>query len=319
MAASDGQVVFSVEMDDTAFQAGMQRLTLALGALSDQVRASLKINAAQFAQAYAAGVTWVRSMAAGVAASQQLGAEVTGKVEAASQAGRLAAQTGGQSVGQSMVAAAAEGVAGRAVALDGAVRAAVLAGAAAGEATAQAGSAGIGQEMVNGMASGVSSRGNFLNTAVMRVVRAALQAARNAAGIQSPSRLFRDELGLYLAQGMAQGFTEGAQASVLPAVGKGVAAAAQAGRRALEGAFGGLGFAGWQPALSAGDAAIRVAALQGSPARSAQAVQSAQATDRVVHVTQNITFEAAMQAPDEIARAIRKQVTYGLAGARGAS
>ena len=62
-----------------------------------------------------------------------------------------------------------------------------------------------------------------------------------------------------LAQGMAQGFTEGAQASVLPAVGQGVAAAAQAGRRALEGAFGGLGFAGWQPDLSPGDAAIRVA------------------------------------------------------------
>ncbi len=317
MAASDGQVVFSVELDDAAFQAGMQRLTLSLGALSDQVRTSLRVNAAQFAQAQAAGVTWVRSMAAGVAASQQASMAVTAKVAAASDAGNTAAQTGGQRAGQALVTAMAGGIAARAIALEGAARTAVQAGTAAAEAAAQAGGAGIGREMVNGMAGGVSSRGNFLNTAVMRVVRNALQAARNAAGIQSPSRLFRDELGRYLAQGMAQGFTEGAQASVLPAVGQGVAAAAQAGRRALEGAFGGLGFAGWQPDLSPGDAAIRVAALQGSPARSQQAVQRAQPAERVIHLTQNITFAAAMQAPDEIARAIRRQAAYGLAGARG--
>ena len=48
-----------------------------------------------------------------------------------------------------------------------------------------------------------------------------------------------------------------------------------------------------------------------------QAVQRAQPAERVIHLTQNITFAAAMQAPDEIARAIRRQAAYGLAGARG--
>jgi len=271
MAASDGQVVFTVEMDDAAFQAGMRRLMTSLDLLSEQVRASLRLNAVQFAESYQSGVVWVQRLAAGVAASAALAAVVRAKTLDAAQAAHATASTGGS---------------------------------------------GIGQAMVEGMASGVTSRSGYLNAAVTRVVRAALAAARRAAGIASPSKLFRDELGQYLALGMTEGFNDGVQSSVLPAMGRGVAQAAQAGKRALEGqsAIGAL--EGSFAVLPPTQAAISGAVLRGSALTGMQAVRETQAAERVVNVTQHFTFEAAMQAPDEVARAIRRQTIYGLAGAR---
>ena len=55
MAGSDGQVVFTIEMDDTAFQAGMLRLSAALDALAVSVTAVLSGSGAQLGEALALG------------------------------------------------------------------------------------------------------------------------------------------------------------------------------------------------------------------------------------------------------------------------
>ena len=64
------------------------------------------------------------------------------------------------------------------------------------------------------------------------------------------------------------------------------------------------------------DAYFSAAALHGSAVAIPAGAAAARPGDSVVNMTQNITFETAMQAPDEIARAVRRQATWGLANAR---
>ena len=272
MATGDGQVVFTVELDDTAFQAGMARLNAALAGIGTAVYAALALGAAQLAEAYAAGGQWAGRMAAGI-------------------------------VGSRSVAAA--------------VKTAATAAATAATATARTGGTGVGRSMVDGMASGAASRSGVLATAIARVVEQALAAARRAAGIASPSRLFRDEVGQYLALGVQSGFEDTMAASVVPAIGAGVGRMAQAGRRALAGtvlavAQSALGAQLSLPTLPQ----ISAAALRGAAVAMPTGAAAARPGDSVVNMTQNITFETAMQAPDEIARAVRRQATWGLANAR---
>lgn len=275
MATGDGQVVFTIEMDDSAFQAGMTRLNAALANIGRTAYAALTLGAAQLSEAYQAGGLWAARMAAGIAGSKSVAA---------------------------------------------AVKTACASAASAAASAARAGGAAVGGGIVDGMATGVMNRSGVLSAAVVRAVQQALAAARRAAGIASPSRLFRDEVGRYLALGIRDGFESTVQSGVLPAIGAGVARMAAAGNRALAGtvlaAAGGVMIS--RPALPSLPQ-VSAAALRGS-ALGAQAggagLRDAGAGERTVNVTQNITFEAGMQAPDEVARALRRQAVWGLAGAR---
>lgn len=62
----------------------------------------------------------------------------------------------------------------------------------------------VGNQAVNGMASGARSNGEF-SSAVREIVRDGLAAGKDEAKVKSPSRLFRDELGVYIPAGMAKG------------------------------------------------------------------------------------------------------------------
>jgi len=275
MATGDGQVVFTVELDDSAFQAGMARLNAALAGIGSAVYAALALGAAQVASAYAAGGEWAARMAAGIAASRSVA---------------------------------------------GAVKTAATAAAASAAATARTGGAAVGRGIIDGMAAGVAGRSGALAAAVVRAVQQALAAARRAAGIASPSRLFRDEVGRYLALGVQQGFEDSMAARVLPAIGAGIGRMAAAGRRALAGTALALA----QNALNAPLALPTLPQVSAAALRGAAVAVPIRATatgvgDGVVNVTQHITFEAAMQAPDEIARAMRRQAVWGLAGARAQS
>lgn len=272
MAGGDGAVIFTVELDDSAFQAGMARLDAALAGIGHAAYAALQLGAAQLAEAYAAGGQWADKVAAGMAASRSPA---------------------------------------------NAIRAVATSAASAATAAARAGGASIGQNMVDGMAAGASGRGGALSAAVTRVVKQALAAARRAAGIASPSRLFRDEVGQYLALGVQSGFEDTMGQSVLPAIGAGVSRMAEAGRRALSGTL----LAAAQDAAAIGamlptPTQVSAAVLRGSAADAGAGGTVPRAGDSVVNVTQNITFESTLQAPDEVARALRKQATWGLAGAR---
>lgn len=275
MAGADGQVVFSVEMDDTAFREGMARLEASLTALGQGVVAALTLGAAELSAAYGAGSQWVEGFASGV------------------RAGRGAAT---------------------------AVKAVVSAATAGARATARSGGVSVGQNIVSGIISGASGGSGALNAAIAAIVQSALAAARSEAQIRSPSRLFRDEVGRYLALGLQTGFEETARASLLPTVRQSVSETAAAGRRALEGTLvARVSQAQATPGFSTG--LMRVAeagakAAAEAPARALAAAAAAPVSDGAVTLNQNITFAAAVQTPDEIARAIRRQTTYGLAGAR---
>jgi TP901 family phage tail tape measure protein len=62
----------------------------------------------------------------------------------------------------------------------------------------------VGAKLIDGLKEGIKSAAGAVADAAARVVRDAIQAAKNALGIQSPSRVF-EEIGVNLNQGFAQG------------------------------------------------------------------------------------------------------------------
>ena len=273
MAEGDGQVVFSVVLDDTGFQESLAALEASLLTLQGGAVSALSLGAAQLSEAFIAGGQWVDSVAAGMAANRAASSAAVAAVNAAASSARSAGRSGGM---------------------------------------------GVGQNIVAGMASGVTSMGGSLNAALTRIVQQGLQAAKRAAGISSPSRLFRDEVGQYLALGVQSGFVDTMQAAVLPAIGRSVGQSARASRAALESTLlSGVGQALGEPLSMAAAARAGASSLGTSAALAAGGVPAAAPGEAgTVNVTQQIVFQTTPQAPDEVARAIRRQATYGLAGAR---
>lgn len=67
----------------------------------------------------------------------------------------------------------------------------------------------IGTAIVNGIISGIRSLGSNIGSVLSGIVRGALQEAKSALGISSPSRLFAEQIGLPIAQGVALGIGQG--------------------------------------------------------------------------------------------------------------
>ncbi len=154
--------------------------------------------------------------------------------------------------------------------------------------------ASIGANIIKGIISGIGSAVGGLVDAAVNAAKSAFEAAKNFLGINSPSHLFRDEVGKMIPAGMAVGvtkYTDPALRSVQDMaqrmVQAGQAATAQMQARTASG----------YARASSGSASVETAPVTQSH-------------------TQYIYFEQPMQAPDEIARALRIQQTYGLAGAR---
>jgi len=272
MAGSDGQVVFSVELDDSAFAEGMARLQTSLVALGQSTLDAMRIGTAALSQAYASGTLWVNSLASGIKNNMSATAAVRGVVSAATAAAEQRGRSGGYTVGQNIV---------------------------------------------SGMINGANGKSGALNDALIRIVQSALEAAKRAAGITSPSRLFRDEVGQYLALGIGTGFTDTMKQKVMPAINQSIRQSAALGRNAI----GSTLLSGVRQAMrssillpSVGD--ISIAALNGSAVQAQTGQTGRTAETGAISVTQNITFESTMQAPDEIARVIRRESVYGLAATR---
>lgn len=78
---------------------------------------------------------------------------------------------------------------------------------------------GLGKAVIDGIVSGISGAASRLFTNIKNVARNALNAAKRALGIHSPSRAFRDEVGEMLPPGITEGF-EGAFPSTIKALNK---------------------------------------------------------------------------------------------------
>jgi TP901 family phage tail tape measure protein len=68
----------------------------------------------------------------------------------------------------------------------------------------------IGSDIINGIIHGVSSAASGLYDSLKNVANGALNAAKSALGINSPSKLFRDEIGKWIPAGLSEGIDSGA-------------------------------------------------------------------------------------------------------------
>lgn len=68
----------------------------------------------------------------------------------------------------------------------------------------------LGKAIIDGIIAGIRNAMDSLGGAIRDVADSALNAAKNALGIHSPSTLFRDEIGKQIPAGMALGIEEGA-------------------------------------------------------------------------------------------------------------
>lgn len=67
--------------------------------------------------------------------------------------------------------------------------------------------ADIGGNIVTGIWNGISNGWDWLKNKVKNLANSLLDAAKDALGIESPSKKFRDEVGLFMAQGIGVGFS----------------------------------------------------------------------------------------------------------------
>ena len=68
--------------------------------------------------------------------------------------------------------------------------------------------ASIGRNIVNGIASGIRNFAGSIVRAAKSAAKKALNAVKSFLGIHSPSRVFRDQVGKYMALGMGEGFED---------------------------------------------------------------------------------------------------------------
>ena len=72
--------------------------------------------------------------------------------------------------------------------------------------------ASVGSNMISGMVSGINAGWSWLSGTVANIASNALATAKRVLGIRSPSRVFRDEVGAMITEGMALGIEDEASA-----------------------------------------------------------------------------------------------------------
>lgn len=68
--------------------------------------------------------------------------------------------------------------------------------------------ASLGTELINGIVAGITAAASFLWETMKSLASSALQAAKSALGIASPSKLFSDEVGRWIPPGIAAGIEQ---------------------------------------------------------------------------------------------------------------
>ena len=101
--------------------------------------------------------------------------------------------------------------------------------------------ASIGTAIVQGVTNAISSGAGAIRQAIESAVRGALNAAKAALGIESPSRVFREEVGLPIVQGLALGIVDNMGLAVQAASAMAEAARQQAMASAWGTSLGALG------------------------------------------------------------------------------
>lgn len=173
---------------------------------------------------------------------------------------------------------------------------------------AQSGGQEIGTQMDNGIVAGITAGRAGVINAMVQTVRDAIAAAAAEAEIHSPSRVTEDFIGLNLMKGWAKGEEKGTDLVVEKAV---------AAMNAVRAAFNSGSLNPTQiVATMRANVIANQSRLTVPKSVASAASERGKPTTVIENRTQNIYFEQPMQAPDEIARTLRIQQTYGLAGER---
>ena len=73
---------------------------------------------------------------------------------------------------------------------------------------------GVGKQVINGIIAGITGAASALYNSLKSLASSALSAAKRALGINSPSRVFRDQIGKFISLGLADGISGDASAAV---------------------------------------------------------------------------------------------------------
>ena len=168
----------------------------------------------------------------------------------------------------------------------------------------------VGEMITAGIAEGIRNGASAIVEAAKEAVTAAMEAAKDTAEINSPSRRTRREIGRPWAQGISLGIEDETRSVADHAV----EMLAQINEAAERGAFGPEGVHGLiQQFQAAVDYNHSLPGLRGG--MPSVAIQAAGAPAYgPVSSNQTFNFYQPVETPDETARAIRLQMTYGLAG-----
>ncbi len=201
---ADGSVTIGVVLDTAAFSASVAAVQGQITGLAASINQSLA-NAFSGATIDASLVTAITNLAAGVtAASASVEQAMLGLAASASgafvnggwtEAGTMAANeiAAGVSAGAGAVISAVQSIANMAVS------------------AFSAGSwSSIGTDMMSGIADGIREAGAEVVSAINSVASEAETAVKQYYDIQSPSALMRDEVGVMISRGIAEGILSGA-------------------------------------------------------------------------------------------------------------
>lgn len=214
---ADGSVIIGVTLDTSTLAASAANFEMQISSLGQRISTSMAASlaadgvGASFGTALSGVTTMVSSMAENISSTMRMAA-----VNAISSF----ASAGWQNAGS----AASAGIAGGVTAGAGQVNSAVRGAAESAKAAFSSGGwSSIGHQMMAGIAAGITATGSEVVAAIKRVSAQAEAAVKSYYKIQSPSALMRDEVGVMISRGIAEGilsgssYVSGAMASVYAA------------------------------------------------------------------------------------------------------
>lgn len=166
----------------------------------------------------------------------------------------------------------------------------------------------IGRDIVGGIASGIRNAAGAVMDAARSVVNALPDFVKSALGIHSPSRVMRDQVGIWIPAGIAAGIDKTSDMAV-----DAVRSMTDAAVEAAQDGMGSLSMALTPGAVSGGFNIGGVAAGVGRA--SARAAVAAPATGGALHVHVNAGEE---MAPERFGRRVGEALSHQLSGLEGA-
>ena len=201
---ADGSVTIGVVLDTAAFSASVSAVQGQISGLAAGINQSL---AAAFSGTTidASLTAAVANLAAGITAASA--GVVASMTALAGSAGDAFINGGWTEAGMGAVSAIAGGILSGGSAVTAAVRSIAESASAAFDNDSWS---AVGTDMMSGIAAGISAAGAEVVAAINSVARGAEDAVKEYYAISSPSALMRDEVGVMISRGIAEGILSGA-------------------------------------------------------------------------------------------------------------